>query len=141
MTDDPRKIRLEDGDTLSVAAKLQLYTLGVARLRYEMDLPPDADAACLAGLVRRVAEGGLPEDAVRAEVDQALARIGSALDQPHRWDDFETYTIVLVEKFRDAADPSSLAQSLPIAHTPTSPAGSSTWWWSRPSSSSGRRTR
>ncbi|MGH7544625.1 MAG: hypothetical protein ACREKI_00420, partial [Gemmatimonadota bacterium] len=110
-----REMTFDDGQTLSFAAKIQLYTLGVASLRYEMELPPAADGPSLAGLVRRVAERGLPEDAVRREVDQALARIAPALDQAHTWDDFETYTVLFIERFREAADLASLAESREVA--------------------------
>lgn len=111
----PREIRFDDGQTLTFTAKLQLYTLGVASLRYEMELPAGADASCVAGLVRRVAERGLPEAEVRADADQVLARVAPAVEEPHCWDDFETYSIVFVDRFEEPVDLSMLAESLPVA--------------------------
>ncbi len=111
----PREIASSDGTKFRFLTKVQLYPLGVASVRYEMEIPTGTDAACAAGLVRRVAEGSLPEEEIRREVDQVLARVAPAMDRPHRWDDFETYTIVFVERFADPGELTEWSQSPEVA--------------------------
>jgi hypothetical protein len=114
----PRDVALEDGSTLAGTAHVRLFAHGVASVRYESPLPPDADAATIAARVRAVSESAHLERAARAEAESVCGRLGDALHRPLRSDVYETYAIVFARRLAAgavAADatPAALAASAP----------------------------
>jgi hypothetical protein len=103
----PRTLTLEDGAVLEARAFVRFFGIGVASIRYEVNLPRGTGPAELARLVRAAADSGVLAGRARAEVDGLAARIAPSLDEPVTSPLFETYAIVLVgalEGGRVAAD-------------------------------------
>ena len=103
----PRSLALEDGTVLEARAFVRLFGIGVASVRYEVDLPPGTGPADLARLVGAAADSGTLAGGARSEAEGLAARIAPALDDPVTSPLFETYAVVLVgalEVGRGAAD-------------------------------------
>jgi len=110
-----REVALPDGTSRSAASHVRLFAHGVASVRHEFALPPGADAAATAALVRALSDHPALERSARADARAICGRIGPAVDTPHETPVHETYTSVFVRALTPGLAPSAIAPS-ELAH-------------------------
>jgi hypothetical protein len=100
----PKEVPLgADGRPVAAQAYIRLFAHGVASVRYEVALPPAADAAAIAALVRAASEQDALERGARAAAEDLCLRLAPALDGAHSHPVFETYAVVFVRSFEGGA--------------------------------------
>jgi hypothetical protein len=104
-----RTLGLAGGRRLATQAHARLFAHGVASIRYELPLPPGADAESLAEVVSAVAGDPEVERAARRESEELAARLAPALDDPHRHAVFETYAVVFARGVAGGGRPADLS--------------------------------
>lgn len=79
---------------------VRLYESGAATVIFETEIAPGTEVLSLLPLCDELYETPVLESLARPDLDALVARLGSAVMRPHRWEGVETYTVLFIEELR-----------------------------------------
>ncbi len=98
-----REVKGSSGKSYSVDAFARLFSFGALSIRFELELPPDADSHQATQLVHDLEGSKDLEVVARADADRLCERLGPALDSPHTWHGVETYAVLISRQILGSA--------------------------------------
>jgi hypothetical protein len=96
-----RALTLRDG-THSVELIARLFDHGAVSILLRLPIAPGTSLADLVPLADDVYDNPGIDQLARAEAESVCRTIGAALENPHFWDNSESYHVIFVERFRTA---------------------------------------
>ncbi len=92
-----------DGRDTEIELELRVFDFGVASLRAQLTLPSAVELDQLVGLADDLYDSQPMLALARREVDTLMERLAPAIRRAHRWEGYETYTLLFVEQMTGAS--------------------------------------
>lgn len=109
-----RMLALSSGNT-TVSAMARLFDHGAASIILSVPVPPGTEMPALTRLADELYDSIVVEQLASELIDNLRQQIAPALQDPHRWEQNESYTIIFAEKLEGDPPASQLLERADLA--------------------------
>jgi hypothetical protein len=105
------------GGPRTAEASARVFDYGVVSVHYRLAIEPGTPLDALVPLAAELVAQATPaiDAAARTEAEELARALAPALERPHSWDGLETYTVVFVRRFDEAATAEDALARAPLA--------------------------